>query len=483
MKELNQRSASVQFESDECYISPVCDFVRSIMRDYAEEHLIYAVNMILARTIQTRIENGYPEKKGSISLDISVNSCELSIVLKDKGIPWNPDFTFDEKEIFNSQKDFNNMLLHTFLDSVEIKRLGKDGQSICMKLNLFDRTQNTFSSPEASVTPLDTNIRIRRIETKEDAIDVIKCLYEAYGYSYIYEKMYYEDSVLELNSSDRTRIFILKNDHNQTAGTFSLKFSTQYLDMAEIGTMVVCKEFRNLHLVKDMMAKGIEDAQRAGCSAVMAQPVTYHTATQKLCSRFEMAPTALLFEYIDSEMRTEYSIEKSRSDACCCVRLFDKAEKRSLYPPKKIRNFTEKLYRNLGANYEIISDEDIEDFTLSSVEANHRMLFTRINVTQTGRNFEQFLSQCINSAILNKHEMIELSLNMFYPGSDYAFEIACRKGFTFSGLIPGSSLGDYIIMQMLPGKDISYDRSALEDDYTEVLDGLKQINGWTAKGK
>jgi len=480
MNNLIQRSASVQFESDEYYISPICDFARSIMRDYLEEHLTFAVSMILANAIQTRIKNGFPEKKGSMTLDISVNSCDISIILKDKGLPSNPDLTFNAEDIFKSQKDFNNMLLHTFLDSVEIRRLGKDGQSICMKLNILERRQNTFVAPEAvAAAPLDTNIMIRRIETKDDALAVIKCLYEAYGYSYIYEKMYYDDSVLELNSSDRIKVFILKNDHDQTAGTFTLKLATQYLDMAEIGTLIVCKEFRNLHLARDMMERGVEEARMAGCSAVMGQPVTYHTATQKLCISLGMAPTAILFEYIDSEMETEYSKEKKRYDACCCVRIFNTTEKRSLYPPKRILNVTERVYKELGASYEIMPDEEIEDFTLSSVETNHRMLFTKINVTQIGKNFEQFLSQCVNSAIVNKHEMIELSLNMFYPGCDHAFEIARKKGFAFSGFIPGSALGDYIIMQMLPGKEINYKDAVLTDGFVELLEEIKQINEWT----
>jgi len=78
---------------------------------------------------------------------------------------------------------------------------------------------------------------------------------------------------------------------------------------------------------------------------------------------------------------------------------------------------------------------------------------------------------------------IELVLCLNSKSCSYAYEIAKKCDFSLSGIIPGAENGDYIIMQMLLGDKMDYDKLVLVGEFEELRNDIVDISGYDRKEK
>ena len=79
--------------------------------------------------------------------------------------------------------------------------------------------------------------------------------------------------------------------------------------------------------------------------------------------------------------------------------------------------------------------------------------------------------------------MIELVLCLNSKSCSYAYEVAKKCEFSLSGIIPGAENGDYIIMQMLLGDKMDYDKLVLVGEFEELRNDIVNISGYDKKEK
>lgn len=70
-------------------------------------------------------------------------------------------------------------------------------------------------------------------------------------------------------------------------------------------------------------------------------------------------------------------------------------------------------------------------------------------------------------------DVIMIYLNMNDPGCPGAYRYFREHGFIFTGCLPGSLAGDYLMLQHLQGKPILREKMVLEPNYRETLDRLR----------
>ena len=128
---------------------------------------------------------------------------------------------------------------------------------------------------------LDANIRIREVQTEQDVIEAIRCIYHEYGYSYSYEKLYYVDNFMDLIRKGQLRSFLAVNDHGQIAGHFALAFSEEFPRMPEIATVVINRQFRGMKLFSTFIEHSLQVAAQMKMRAVMGQPTAFHPMSQR----------------------------------------------------------------------------------------------------------------------------------------------------------------------------------------------------------
>ena len=350
------------------------------------------------------------------------------------------------------------------------------GQRIYARLKIVNHIEFVPPKPYEEIEVLDTNITIRPVTTEEDALEAIRCIYSEYGYTYGYEKMYYVESLLEMNRKREVLNFLAVNDHGQIAGHFALTFSDIFENLAEYATVVVRKEFRSLGLFSKYLEYADEVIKREGIRGIFAQPVGYHPFSQKGCLSSGMIATSFLLSYISTESKNQYETVKRRSDLMSCVRIADPQATSRIYPPKPLEGFIQKVYNNLGWTYEFLTGPSIADATVYSVEDNSYLKNRRIVVRQSADDLRNVLSSLTKEAFKRKIEMIELLISMRDSSCEYAYEVAKERHFFFSGILPGGENDDYLVMQMIVGEDPDYDALIVVDGFKDLLQDVIEIN-------
>lgn len=185
--------------------------------------------------------------------------------------------------------------------------------------------------------------------------------------------------------------------------------------------------------------------------------------------------TSLLMSYIAADLESEYN-QGERLDLCAGVRIMDPTAQSTVYPPEELIPFIRKIYDRLGWKYEIREDYSLAEHTKVKIEDSSTLRMTRILLSETGEDFEDFLKKTVRDTIHKKNEMIELMIHLDSPSCVYGYRAAKACDFAVSGVIPGGENGDYLMMQLLLGEEFDYDRLVLFGEFEEIRDDIVKGN-------
>ncbi len=471
--------ASIEIRNRKFYIGAVMNFLDGIVANHATldfsryNRLRYVVGEMLKR----RIERAYPGAEGTITVDFYLTEAYFEVSIKDKGVPsWTELARRDEVADAGDEKTMRNYLLDFMTDGFGMEKLGKDGQRIFVRMNILRKIVFQEPEPYPETEVLDTNISIKAVETHEDAIEAIRCIYSEYGYSYSYERLYYIDSFMKAIENKEIMSFLAVNEHGQTAGHFALAFSDTFKNMPEISTVVTRREFRGLGLFAKFMDHCMKIGKQYGFRALMGQPVAFHPLSQKAFLKSEFTATAVLLSYIGSDIESEYNQNNERLDLFASVKILDEAAHSVVYPPAELRSFVDKIFKKAGYSYEVGDGSELSESTAISIETNRSLKTTKILLTAADDDLEQILRDAVKDSIRGKNEMIELMISMNIPGCGFAYEVAKKCDFQLAGLIPGSETADYIVMQMLIGSDCRYDQLVTVGEFEDLRNDVISLN-------
>lgn len=471
-----KKIAGIEIWNRPVYIKAVLGFIDSVSEAHKEiDYARYSkMRFVIGEALMRRIKNAYPGENGKIEVELYASETCFEVSIKDKGVPAWSDL-FNKEAVDTDERKFKDFILNSWMDEVGMEKLGNDGQRIYMRLHF--KNPLTFKEPEPyqEIEVLDKNIVIRPVVTEEDAIEAIRCIYSEYGYSYGYERLYYQDNLVKMIENGEIISFLAVNDHGQIAGHFALMFSNTYKNMPEIATVVIRKEFRGLRLLSRFIDHSMEVAKERGCRAVMAQPVAYHTLSQKATLRAGFVPTALILGYIKADMVKAYCEIAPRLDVFACVKIVDEDAISKIYPPKSIEELITKEYDALGWKYEMCQDHTLAENTVIKIANNKNFGIKNIVLSESSDSLSGILKNAIEDAVYEKCELIELLILLNNSSCQHGFETAMKEGFVFAGIIPGSENGDYIMMEMLMGTNCKYDKLETVGAYEELKNDLIAI--------
>ncbi len=469
--------ASLQIWNEEFYILPVLSFMDSLAARHKSMEIsrYQQLRLVVGEMLKRRIANSYPGGRGELYVEFYLAKAFFEVSIRDKGVPGWVDFSYDKSTIAEDRENLNKYILNMYADESGMEKLGSEGQRIFVRKNILNPVEFKKPKPYSETEALDNNITIRPVVTEEDVIEAIRCIYSEYGYSYSYERLYYVDSFMNLLKTKELMSFLAVNDHGQTAGHFALAFSELYKNMPEISTVVIRKEFRGLGLFSRFMEYSEELGKKEGFRALMGQPVTFHPMSQKAFLRAGYTATSLLMSYLGTDIESEYNQNSERLGLCVGVKMLNEKAYTQIYPPKEIAEFVKKVYDRLGLKADMCRGGGKADATKINVDTNKLLQMTKILLYEGGADAEETLKGAIDQAIRRKSEMIELVILLNSPSCEYSYQTAKECGFALSGIIPGGENGDYIIMQMLPGDKIDYDKLVMVGEFEEMKNDILKL--------
>lgn len=154
----------------------------------------------------------------------------------------------------------------------------------------YDAEASERVEQEAEAEP-SGEYRMRAFQ-EGDALEISRCIYEAYGYTYPNPDLFYPERIIALNRDGRLRSLVAESPGGDVVGHYALE-RPDLGPIAESGQAVVHHAHRGHGLMRLMRTAVEEDGRSLGLLGIWSQPTARHPFSQKMNLGFGSVPCGL----------------------------------------------------------------------------------------------------------------------------------------------------------------------------------------------
>jgi len=450
-----------------------------------------AVGEALRAIIKSAFE---PGDRQSINVSCGRVPGGLEIIVKEKGAPFEAEELIYGKTVVitDSMTGQNVATMRDLVDEVAVSNLGPEGMEVHLIKYLKDQNLDDYLSacqPERFRPPSPRPEILKKIEFEvrfmrpSEAIEVAKSVYRAYGYSYFYEYAYYPERIVDLNASGQMISAVALTSEGEIAGHCAI-FNSEDSGVAEIGLALVRPEFRGHGCLLALAEFLLNQGGSKGLKGLYVRAVTSHTFSQQVADRLGFHACGILLGYAASSVSFKEIAEQlsQRETFVVAHQYLENPSGLRIYAPPQHRSFIAKLYKNLGVNAAAVAPVNPMQMDLAeeSVFKIKSSVFIPagvavIEIVRYGTNIVSEIRNLVKQLCLKHYDLILMYLNMSDSGTFCLTEEFEKLGFFFSGILPGASDGEALILQYLNNVPIDYERIELHSRMGgEILDYIRQ---------
>lgn len=480
---MSKKLFEIHIPYDKSYISLVLDSVTFLSeKEKLDKTIINEIMIALEETLTNVIKNGEDYNIGDtfiIGFYKMPNSIQIKIL--EKGLPFDPTLIpeFKTNQIFDKEnfKGLGTYLINKLMDNVEYNNLGNKGKEIILtkynKSKIIEEYIGINKELKINEKEFDNNkiVTIRKIELDE-AVEVSQCAYFAYGYSYIYEALYYPETLRELNENNDMISMIAVSELNKIVGHAAILIDKKNKDSVEIGAGFVNPNFRGTGVLSKIVDELQNLTNSMNLYSIHINAVTSHIYSQKVANKRGFQATCLMLSRTNAVEFKEINSENERESVLLTYKIIDTNKSLKAYIPENHKDFIIKIYKNLGIEINSIDYFD-EEFTFH----NKSIIFTSIDNSNTahiyidtyGAEIVEQIEFELKRLCFKRVEVIYLylPLNIYYTKRhSYDFE---EMGFFISGILPNSYEKNYLVLQYLNNQTINYQNIQIFTDFGNFL--------------
>ena len=233
--------ARVTVTTDAELLPTVVCFVRQVahrigLRNKAAEHLDEAVQTLCRNVIEQAFG---PDEEGQYDIIALHRPGQIVIAVEDQGLPFDYARSRD-----GGDTALPEMLHRSFADEIRLINLGRGGNRVELIKHLpHADVRGQLSEDEhhqtirAAAAPEDTPLEIR-IMRPEESFELSRCMYRSYGYSYLWDFVYYPERVRALQESGLMRSCVAVTQENEFVGHLAVRLEHPNSCVGEAGQAV-----------------------------------------------------------------------------------------------------------------------------------------------------------------------------------------------------------------------------------------------------
>ena len=345
------------------YLHPAAAFVESLATamGFVKEARMH-ISLALEEAFTNVVKHGF-EGDGLQTFEIVCrpDSMGLIVAIREKGLPFDPDkmpvYSLEEVRQDRAVAGLGTHLMKHMVDEVSYNNRGREGWEIVFTKHLQrNRIENLLGeeerpSPETPSSAVDVeNVSptLRDI-ARDDAIEVSRSAYLAYGYGYE-EYIYYPERVLEMNAQGLLKSVVAVDEKNRFMAHMALKFKKPGDSVAESGVAFVKPEYRRLGLMGGMDRWLREKAREMGLKGVFGRAVTSHVASQKMSARQGYVECGIMLGNFpaDVEFKNMASRTPYRESGMLSYQCLGSPGPATIHPPRRHAGIIASLLERLG---------------------------------------------------------------------------------------------------------------------------------------
>ncbi len=452
--------------NDNVYIQVAIGYADEIARQFGfQDKDREDICIALSEAVKNIIEKGF-EPYERTSLDISCERVPLGlrIVIRDMGMPL--DSTQTSKQLLSSE-------MTSLMDVISVNNLGRGGkETVLVKYLRNQDIKESFEAcnlepysqarPETARVSGPIRFTVRQMKP-EEAIEVSRAVYRAYGYSYAVPHVYYPERIIEINKSGQMYSAVAVTEDGDLAGHCAM-FKWDPADrIAELGLGVVKPEYRSHGIFNLLTAHLIDKARLENLMGVFGQAVTNHTYSQQVGHKCGLRDCAIALAVVPETESFRGITERlfQRESLVVHFLYLNKPASLRIFPPDRHNKMIRRLYNDLEMEPEITLDTkttfDQGEFVIRTQTGGPKG-FVRIEVERYGERVVSEVKATLKDLCFKRFDVIHLVLDLCDPATSIYVELFERLGFFFAGILPGGCAGDALILQYLNNVSLDYEQ-------------------------
>ncbi len=463
------------------YLEPLQNYLSGLFRIHGCEEDGAMVSLALEEAVSNVIQHGYPsDVEGMFDVAFEIGASGLTLEIHEKGLPFDPEQleSYADTELREDpvpERGMGIRLMKGAMDSVRFFNLGKRGKKVRMYRHFrHARVDRFFSSGELSrKLSSDETFRepfVVRPMKSEDSLEVSRCAYRAYGYTYR-EYIYYPGRICELNEDGHLRSFVVVDAEGQIAGHLGLSFAEPGGHIAEMAAAFVNPSCRGQGLLGRLDERVMSEAAGMGLQALFVHAVTSHPASQKAAARAGFLPTGLLIAalFADLEFKALTGKVGQKESALLMVKPLKKRFPYRIWVPARYVDrfpvLADEMKRQIVVTTEGTSLSLVSGGEGNSYHHVEEFNFAEIRIVTYGEDVLAELHHRLDRFERAGVDVSYLYLDVERPEA-VTFADRCRDlGFFYCGYMPGEMAGrDALILQKLNRMNVDFSSLSLADE-------------------
>lgn len=474
--------------ADESVIVPVRDFVRALAESHAiPPRELAKLELLTEEVCLYLVENSFdPDEEGEFTLTLRRRPNQLVLITEDRGLPMRLAPVGEEG---GDESQVGLLLMRGSVDEMNFSNLGKQGKRIEFLINLPIKSIEDYISDEeklrfgqATATPEEpekaTDAVTLRLLRPDDALNLSRCIYRSYGYSYGNDLVYYPDKVVEALESGRMVSCAAVNEAGEIIGHLALLLRERGARAGETAMAVVDPRYRGRKLFEQMKGFMGDYARQAGIYGLYSEAVAVHPITQKGNLALGAHESGILLGYSPKDMVFKKIREEAPRDRQTAV-LFhlriNPEPERPIYAPSHHRAVIETICRRGALQRTLVeaprlSLHDVRDIrTILDLQVRPEAGRAFLLVREYGADVLQLIHSHLKDLCLRQISCIYLDLPLQNPMTAVLCKALESFGFFFAGVIFELVDGDALRLQYLNNVAINPDEIATASDFGREL--------------
>jgi anti-sigma regulatory factor (Ser/Thr protein kinase) len=422
------------------------------------------------------IEHAFEGEIGSYDIVIERRPGQIVVGVEDQGLP------FDFKQYQDNQESGLGMvLMKAFADEVRFLNQGRRGKRVELVKHLPEKGLGSHLEEAAAATqalnsPLpvsesDITIRLMR---PEESINLARCAYRCYGYTYSTDSFYYPERMRELVAGGLMISMVAVTSSGEIMGHLSVSKETPASLVGESGQAIVDPRCRGNGIHKNMGLLQSSYCRKAGMYGTYGEAVTVHTYSQRSAFSRGYVDTGLLLGFTPATMYFK-SIQgegdaKRRPVVLLYLRLNEEPI-RDVYLPPHHAGILRRIYERAKLRRNILngSVERLAERSQVNIKVQTEASRAFMRVLEYGPDLDDLIKFRLKELCSKRIDCIYLDL----PLSNPAVQRYCASmellGFFFGGIMPELYDGDVLRLQYINNAELELKNVELASEFSKEL--------------
>jgi len=235
-------------------------------------------------------QHAYPDgRPGPVHLEGSVDGHELTVSIRDEGVPFDPAAVPSQPQSTDALGRVGLTLIGHAVDQVRFINHGRMGKELRLTRHLVEAVKPAPEHALTNLVPAPKQAYEVRPMRPEEALQVARVFWLAYGYSYKNDNFYRPEGLQHLIGSGKVISFVAVAENGEVVGHAGL-LRPEPVPTAEAALLVVSPAHRGRGLMESLSQALNAKCKELGLYGVYINPVTSHPVSQKEATRLGGVP-------------------------------------------------------------------------------------------------------------------------------------------------------------------------------------------------